>query len=98
MKASATRYAFAVAFLMLACYAYFALRGPKGVQALSDKQELIQRGEKRNADLARSIERQREHIKRLENNPAQQELEIRERLKLAHPNEKIFIFGEPATK
>jgi cell division protein FtsB len=98
MKASVTRYAYAITFLLLAWYAFVALRGPKGVHALAEKQEQIQDGEKRNADWARKIERQREHIKRLETNPAQQDLEIRERLKLAHPNEKIFIIGEPAKK
>ena len=98
MKASVTRYAYAAAFFLLGWYALVALRGPKGVHALTEKQEQIQAAEKRNADMAREIERLREHIKRLENNPAQQDLEIRERLKLAHPNEKIFILGEPAKK
>jgi cell division protein FtsB len=98
MKASVTRYAYAATFLLLAWYALFALRGPKGVHALFEKQDQIQEGEKRNAVLANKIERQREHIKRLETNPAQQELEIRERLKLAHPNEKIFIIGQPDKK
>ncbi|HYW46559.1 MAG TPA: septum formation initiator family protein [Bryobacteraceae bacterium] len=82
--------------MMLAAYAYVTLRGPRGVHALFEKQSLIQAGEKRNAGLSREIERKREHIKRLETNPAQQELEIRERLKLARPNEKIFIIGQPA--
>jgi len=98
MKASVTRYAYVAAFVLLVWYALFALRGPKGVHALYEKQDQIQDSEKRNADLAKKIERQREHIKRLESNPAQQDLEIRERLKLAHPNEKIFIIGEPEKK
>jgi cell division protein FtsB len=96
MKASVTRYAYVATFVLLAWYALFALRGTKGVHALAEKQDMIQEGEKRNSDLARKIERQREHIRRLETNPAQQELEVRERLKLAHPNEKIFIIGEPS--
>jgi cell division protein FtsB len=52
--------------------------------------------QQRNAKLDREIERMREHIKRLTDNPAQQELEIRERLKLVKPGEKVYITGEPA--
>ena len=51
--------------------------------------------ERRNTDLNKEIEREREHIRRLNNNPAEQELEIRERLKLIRPNEKVFITGPP---
>jgi cell division protein FtsB len=54
--------------------------------------------EKRNGDLDKEIERKREHIRRLNDNPSEQELEIRERLKLVHPNEKVFITGPPEKK
>jgi cell division protein FtsB len=54
--------------------------------------------EKRNASLAREVERKKEHIKRLDNNPAEQELEIRKRLKLANPDEKVYIVGDPDKK
>jgi cell division protein FtsB len=98
MKASITRYAYAVALLMVAAYAFVTLRGPQGLHAVFDKQAEIQQMEKRNADLAKEIERRREHIKRLSDNTAEQELEIRERLKLVHPGEKIYIIGNPAKK
>ena len=38
--------------------------------------------------ICKEVERQKEHINRLNNNPAEQELEIRKRLKLLHPDEK----------
>jgi cell division protein FtsB len=95
MKVSLARYVYLIAFVLVAGYAYVTLRGPKGVQALVDKQAQIRQMEKRNADLDKEIERKREHIKRLGDNPAEQELEIRERLKLVHPNEKVFITGPP---
>ena len=98
MKASITRYAYAVALLTVAAYAFVTLRGPQGLHALFDKQTAIQQMEKRNADLAKEIERRREHIKRLSDNTAEQELEIRERLKLVHPGEKIYIIGNPPPK
>lgn len=54
--------------------------------------------EKRNAALAQEIERKTDRIKRLSENSSQQELEIRDRLKLVHPNEKVYITGEPHKK
>jgi cell division protein FtsB len=77
-------------------YALVTLSGPHGVHALMEKQRLIQELQKRNAIEAQRIERIKEHIKRLDDNPAEQELEIRDRLKLVHPDEKVFITGEPA--
>jgi cell division protein FtsB len=77
-------------------YALVTLSGPHGVHALMEKQRLIQELQKRNAIEAQRIERIKEHVKRLDDNPAEQELEIRDRLKLVHPDEKVFITGEPA--
>ena len=98
MKAPLSRFAYAVALLLVATYAYLTLHGPHGLAALSEKRAQIRELEKRNAALAQEIERKREHIRRLAENPAEQELEIRERLKLVHPGEKIFITGEPDKK
>lgn len=98
MKASLPRFAYAIAVLLVASYAFFTLRGPKGLTALADRREQIRELEKRNEQLVKEIERKREHIRRLNENPAEQELEIRERLKLVHPNEKVYIIGKPAKK
>ena len=96
MKASMPRIAYAIALLLVASYGFVALRGPKGLQAITEKRQQIRELEKRNEDLMKEIERKREHIRRLNDNPAEQELEIRERLKLVHPNEKVYIIGAPA--
>ena len=96
MKASLPRFAYAIAVLLVASYAFFTLRGPKGLGALAERREQIRELEKRNEQLVKEIERKREHIRRLHDNPAEQELEIRERLKLVHPNEKVYIIGTPA--
>jgi len=98
MKVPFLRIAYLVTFVLVAGYAVVTLRGPKGIPALMARQHQIEQAEKRNADLAREIERQREHIQRLANSPAEQELEIRERLKLVHPGEKVFITGQPDKK
>jgi cell division protein FtsB len=97
MKAPLVRLTYAIAFFLVVGYAVVTLRGPRGVTAWLDKQHQIHELEKRNAGLAQEIERKREHIKRLNDTPAEQELEIRERLKLVHPKDKVFII-EPQAK
>lgn len=96
MKKAITRWGFGAAFLAVAAYSAVTLNGPHGFRALKDKQRLIQDMQKRNGAEAQRIERIREHIKRLNENPAEQDLEIRDRLKLVRPDEKVFITGEPA--
>ena len=94
MKRSLSRFAYVIAFLMVAGYAFVTLRGPNGLKALFQKQAQIEDMEKRNADLAKDVERRRERIKRLDENSTTQELEIRERLKLVKPGEKIYVLPE----
>jgi cell division protein FtsB len=98
MRTSFVRVTYLLALLLVASYAVITLRGSKGIPALLEKERQIDQAEKRNADLAKQIERQRDHIQRLANSPAEQELEIRERLKLVHPGEKVFITGQPDKK
>jgi len=93
MKVSLARFGYLIAFLVVVSYAFFTLRGPKGIPALLQKQHQIEEIEKRNAALAQDNERTREHIQRLSDNPAEQELEIRQRLKLVHPGEKVYILN-----
>jgi len=95
MRIPLVRAIYLVTFLLVAGYAAMTLRGPRGIPALIEKERQIEQAEKRNGALAKDIERQREHIQRLANSPAEQELEIRERLKLVHPDEKVFITGQP---
>ena|SRR6185503_5697034 len=98
MKASLSGFAFVISLLLVFTYAFVTLRGPQGLQAIALKRAQIHDLEKRNAALALEIERKRAHIRRLNDNPAEQELEIRERLKLVHPNEKVYIIGAPTKK
>lgn len=98
MKAPLAKFAYIVAFLMVVSYAFITLRGPHGVAALMEKRRQIHELEQRNIRLSQEIERKRDHIKRLTDNPGEQELEIRERLKLVNPNDKVYIIGEPEKK
>jgi cell division protein FtsB len=78
--------------LMLALvYAFFAMRGPHGVAAYTQKRQEIRELEERNAALERENKLKREYIERLRKSKGEQELEIRRTLKLVKPNEKVFM-------
>lgn len=98
MKAPFARIAYIVVFVLAATYVVATLSGPKGIPAVLARQTQIQRLEDRNAQLAREIERKRDHIRRLQNDPSEQELEIRDRYKLVHPGDTVFITGQPDKK
>ena len=96
MKSSVAELGYGVAVLIAASYAFVTLRG--GIPALIQKQSEIRTLEKQNADLAREIEFRRERIQRLREDESEQELEIRQRLKLVRPGEKVFILQEPVAQ
>jgi len=93
MTMSLNRLGYTAAFLAIMAYAVITLRGPKGIAALMARRQQIEQLEKRNTVLAQENERLREHIQRLADNPAQQELEIRQRLKLVKPGEKVYLLN-----
>ncbi|HUQ95688.1 MAG TPA: septum formation initiator family protein [Bryobacteraceae bacterium] len=72
-------------------YAYIALRGPQGLPVLQEKWQEIREMQQHNADLKRDVDARAERIRRLKESPAEQELKIRERLKMLRPGETIFI-------
>lgn len=94
MKRSLIKLGYAAALLLVVGYAFFTLRGPQGIPALAEKRRTIQEMEKRNAELARENEIRRGRIVRLRESPSVQELEIRQRLKLVRPDEKVYILQD----
>ena len=68
MKASLTRFAYVLVFLVAVGHAFFAF--PQGMHTWQEKQRQIQAMEKRNDSLAKQVERQKEYINRLQNNLA----------------------------
>lgn len=96
MKLSLTKLAGAAAVLLIAGYVLVALQGPQGIPGLLQKHRLIEELEKKNADLARKNEEKRARIGRLSDSKTDQEMEIRQRLKLVKPDEKVFILQDQA--
>jgi cell division protein FtsB len=93
MKSPLTRIGYVVAIVAAVGYAFYSLRGPNGIPAWMQKREEIHQLEDRITSLRRDINLQKEYIRRLENSPSDQELEIRKRLKLVKPKEKIYIIS-----
>ena len=91
MKSPILKVCYAAVILAAIGYAFFTLRGPNGIPALLEKRAQIRELEKRNQTLAREIELKREKIRRLRESQSEQEMEIRQRLKLVRPGEKVFI-------
>jgi len=75
-------------------YAWIAVRGPQGLQALLEKRREIQQLQEQNAALTREIEHRRDRIRRLEESTSEQEMEIRKQLKLLRPGETTFILPD----
>jgi cell division protein FtsB len=83
-----------VLLIVLGAYALFSIRGPNGVHALTEKRKLIRGYQEQNSSLAADNQRRRERIERLKHNRSEQELEIRDRLKMVKPGETQFILPE----
>ena len=94
MKISAVKTAYAILVLTGIVYAFVALRGPGGIPGLLEKRRLVHEYEVTNQQLQREIEQKQQRLVRLRDNPAEQEMEIRQKLKLARPGEKIFILDQ----
>jgi cell division protein FtsB len=88
------RLAVLIVFVLIGVYGYLSLRGPQGVPALMDKWREIRRLEEDNANLQRENDYRRERIKKLQDSPSEQELEIRKQLKLLRPGETSFILPD----
>jgi cell division protein FtsB len=83
-----------VLFAIVIAYAWIAVSGPQGLQALLEKRREIRELQEQNAALTREIEHRRDRIRRLEDSPSEQEMEIRKQLKLQKPGETTFILPD----
>jgi cell division protein FtsB len=94
MKIPVVKTAYALIVLCGIVYAFVELRGPNGIPGLLEKRRQVHEYEMSNEQLHREIEQKQERIQRLQNDPREQEIEIRQRLKLAGPGEKIYIIDD----
>jgi cell division protein FtsB len=94
IKNSIRRVVFLIAFALVGAFGYITLRSPQGLPALRQKWSEIRQLEEQNAALQRENEYRGARIKKLQQNPSEQELEIRKKLKLLRPGETSFILPE----
>ena len=94
MRNPALKVAYAIVVLSCVAYAFVALEGPNGIPALLAKRHQVAEYEQQNQQILRENVQKEQRIDRLENNPIEQEMEIRQRLKLAKPGEKIYILDD----
>lgn len=94
MRNPALKTAYAVVVVTGVVYAFISLEGPNGIPALLSKRHQVAEYEQQNQQILRENTQKEQRIERLENNPIEQEMEIRQRLKLAKPGEKIYILDE----
>jgi len=85
----------ALLFALAGLFAYSTLSGPNGVPAMLDKQRQVRELQQQNSSLQQEIERRRERIQRLRDSRTEQELEIRQRLKLLKERETTYILQDP---
>ena len=94
MRNPALKTAYAIVVLTGVAYAFIVLEGPNGIPALLAKRHQVAEFEQQNQQILRENVQKEQRIDRLENNPIEQEMEIRQRLKLAKPGEKIYILDD----
>ena len=83
-----------VLLVLVIAYAWIAVSGPQGLQALLEKRREVRLLQEQNAALTREIEHRRDRIRRLEDSRSEQEMEIRKQLKLLRPGETTFILPD----
>jgi cell division protein FtsB len=83
-----------VVLAIVIAYAWIAVKGPQGLQALLEKRHEIRQLQEQNAALTREIEHRQDRIRRLEGSRSEQEMEIRKQLKLLKPGETTFILPD----
>ena len=94
MRNPALKTAYAIMVLSGVVYAFVSLEGPNGIPALLARRHQVAEFERQNQQILRENTQKEQRIERLENNPIEQEMEIRQRLKLAKPGEKIYILDD----
>ena len=76
-------------------YAAVNLTGPQGVSALFGKWNELEKLQRENAALAGKLEERKEKLRILQGSAAQQELEIRRKLKRLKKGETIYDVPDP---
>lgn len=94
MRLSVGKAAVAIVALAAACYGLAEFRGPNGYSSLVEKRREMQKLEQDNRMFRDEIDRLAARIDKLNHDPDAQELEIRKRLGLVRPGEKVYVLND----
>ena len=94
MRPLVSRLMVIVAVLLVSAFALVCLIGPTGLTAYLDKRKEISTLRSRKAALEREVSDLSKENRGLDVQTSEQELQIRRRLKLIKPKEKLFIFDQ----
>ncbi len=80
--------------MVAAIYVIATLRGPDGVAAVLQKHGEIRNLRQQNADIEKDLRIKRERIRKLSEDSSEQDIVIRERLRLLKQGETTFIIQD----
>lgn len=83
-----------VVLMVVAIYVVATLRSPEGLAAVFAKQSEIRKLQQQNADIEQDIRTKRERIRKLSEDSSEQDIVIRERLRLLKQGETTFIIQD----
>jgi uncharacterized protein YmfQ (DUF2313 family) len=87
-----------MAVLLAGALLFFLLDVPAAYARCWEQWRQIQQMKQSNAEMARQIQEQWERLCRLQEDPSEQELYLRQRQKRVRPGEKIFILPSEPTR
>lgn len=87
-----------ILLLAAGCALFFALDVPGSVVRYRERQRQIEELRQRNAELARELEARKERLRRLTEDPDEQERYLRREQKRVRPGEKVFVLPPDASR
>lgn len=94
MSSIAQRLAFLGVFTALCAFGVITLTGPQGIPAYKKRMQEIRKLEEENANLRSENMLRHERIRKLREDPAEQDKVIREKLKQLHKGDTEFVVPE----
>lgn len=87
-----------ILLLAAACTLFFILDVPGSMARYREERRQLEQLRQRNAELAREIEARKERLRRLTEDPYEQERFLRKEQKRVRPGEKVFVLPPEASR
>ncbi len=87
-----------ILLLAAGCTLFFVLDVPGNVARYREQRRQLEQLRQRNAEMAREIQARQERLRRLTEDPDEQERYLRKEQKRVRPGEKVFVLPPEATR